>query len=251
MKSRSIHLSLHIHKDPSAMAERAAHIFTAACEEAVEERGVFNAALSGGQTPAPLFHLLAKPDWSDRIPWDKVNIFWVDERCVGPEHPESNYGMARRELLSKIPATHYFRIRGDDDPVEEARRYEKLLRDEFRLAPHELPRFDFVLLGMGADGHTASLFPSSPLLDKKNRDSRARLVADVYVPELNADRLTLTLPVINQARCCLFLVTGADKHAALADVLNLLSEPTLPAQLVRPAGGDLVWIVDEAAASGK
>lgn len=245
MQSRSIHLSLHIHKNPAAMAERAAHIFAAACEEAVAERNVFNAALSGGQTPVTLFRLLAKQDWADRLPWDKINFYWVDERCVGPDHPQSNYGMARKELLNHIPATHFFRIRGDGDAEAEAKRYENLIRQEFNLASYELPRFDFILLGMGADGHTASIFPGSPLIAEKKR-----LVADVYVPELKADRISLTLPVINNARMCMFMTEGAEKHKALTQVLDLLQEPSLPAQLVRPKAGDLIWIVDDAAARG-
>lgn len=245
MQSRSIHLSLHIHNNPEAMAERAAHIFAAACEEAVEERGAFKVALSGGQTPAPFFRLLAKSDWADRLPWDKMTFFWVDERCVGPDNPQSNYGLARRELLSHVPATHFYRMRGDEDPVEAAARYEKLIREDFGLGANELPRFDFMLLGMGEDGHTASIFPNSPLLEEKKR-----LVADVYVPERKADRITLTLPVLNNARCCMFLVNGAEKHKALSRVLNLLDEPDLPAQKVRPPAGDLIWIVDEAAAKG-
>lgn len=245
MQSRSIHLSLHIHKNPEAMAERAAHIFAAACEEAISERGVFRAAISGGQTPIPLFRLLARSDWAERLPWDKMTFFWVDERGVGPDHPDSNYGMARRELLSHVPATHFYRMRGDEDAIEEANRYEKLLRQDFNLNPGELPRFDFMLLGMGADGHIASIFPNSPLLAEKKR-----LVADVYVPERKADRITLTLPVINNSRLCMFMVEGKDKHLALSSALNLLTEPRLPAQLVRPVVGDLVWIVDEAAARG-
>ncbi|MCX4309860.1 MAG: 6-phosphogluconolactonase [Desulfovibrio sp.] len=244
--SRSIHLSLHIHKDPAAMAERAAHILAAACEEAVEERDVFRIALSGGHTPEPLFRLLAHKDWVERLPWEKISIFWVDERCVGPDDPESNYGLARRELLSRVPATHFFRMRGDEDPERAAANYEKLLREEFRLGSNEIPRFDLMLLGMGEDGHTASIFPNSPLLHEKKR-----MVADAYVPERKEDRITLTLPVINNSRMCMFLVSGAEKHKALAEVLNLLKEPTLPAQLVRPQVGDLVWIVDEDAATGK
>ncbi len=250
-RSRSIHLSLHIHKTPEAMAERAAHLFAAACEEAVNERGVFRVALSGGQTPVPLFHLLAQSDWADRLPWDKMVFFWADERCVGPDHPESNYGMARRELLSHVPATHFYRMRGEEDPVEAAARYEAQIREDFALAPGALPRFDFILLGMGEDGHTASIFPNSPLLGVKKPEEKRRLVADVYVPERKADRITLTLPVLNNARCCMFLVAGAEKHAALANALNLLTEPVLPAQLVRPRIGDLIWSVDEAAALGR
>lgn len=243
--SRSIHLTVHIHKDPAAMAERVAHILAAACEEAVAERGSFRIALSGGQTPIPLFRLLAARDWADRLPWDKISIFWVDERCVSPDHPDSNYGLARRELLGHVPATHFFRMRGDEAPEMAADKYERQIRAEFNLGPQELPRFDFVLLGMGADGHTGSIFPKSPALAAKKR-----LVIDQYVPERKENRITLTLPVINNARCCMFLVTGREKHATLSQALNLLAEPTLPAQMVRPGFGDLIWVVDEAAATG-
>ena len=136
-------------------------------------------------------------------------------------------------------------MRGEEDPVEAAVKYEKQLRTEFDLGPQDMPRFDFVLLGMGEDGHTGSIFPNSPALAEKKR-----LVIDQYVPERKADRLTLTLPVINNARCCMFLVTGAEKHTVLSRALDLLAPPTLPAQMVRPGFGDLVWVVDEAAATG-
>lgn len=245
MNSRSVHLSLHIHNSPQAMAERAAHIFAAACEEAVEERGHFRVALSGGKTPIPLLRLLAQPDWAGRLPWHKMSFFWVDERCVGPDHPESNYGMARREFLGKVPVTRFYRMRGEEDVIDEATRYERLLREEFQIGPNGIPRFDFMLLGIGSDGHTASIFPGSPLLQEKSR-----LVADVYVPSQQADRLTLTLPVINNSRVCMFLVEGEEKHEALSRVLNILTEPILPAQLVRPAAGELIWITDEKAAKG-
>lgn len=244
-RSRSIHLSVHIHKDPAAMAERAAHIFAAACEEAITKRGAFKVALSGGNSPIPLFRLLAGSDWADRLPWGKMTFFWVDERCVGPEHPESNYGLVRRELLSRVPATYFFRMRGDTEPEAAAARYEDVIRQDFNLEPNELPRFDFILLGMGEDGHTGSIFPNSPALAEKKR-----LVIDQYVPERKADRLTLTLPVINNARCCMFLVHGREKYEVLSKALNLLAEPTLPAQMVRPGFGELIWIVDEAAALG-
>lgn len=243
--SRSIHLTVHIHKDPAAMAERAAHILAAACEEAIAERGVFRIAFSGGNTPIPLFRLLAGKDWSDRLPWEKMAIFWVDERCVGPDHPDSNYGLVRRELLNHVPATHFYRMRGDAEPVQAAAKYEEQIRNEFALGPAELPRFDFILLGMGEDGHTGSIFSKSPALAEKKR-----LVIDQYVPERKGDRITLTLPVINNARCCMFLVTGEEKHHVLSQALNLLADPTLPAQMVRPSFGDLIWVVDEAAAKG-
>jgi 6-phosphogluconolactonase len=228
------------------MAERAAHILSAACEEAVAERGVFKIALSGGQTPTPLFRLLAASDWADHLPWDKMTFFWVDERCVSPDHPDSNYGLARRELLSHVPATHFFRMHGDEDPVRAAAQYGQTIRGDFNLGENDLPRFDFMLLGIGEDGHTGSIFPNSPAFAEKKR-----FVIDQYVPERKADRLTLTLPVINNSRCCMFLVNGRGKHDMLSQALNLLSEPTLPAQMVRPSGGDLIWIVDEAAATGQ
>ena len=245
MASRSIHLSVHIHKDPYAMAERAAHIFAGACEDAIAERDVFRVALSGGHTPIYLFRLLSQPDWVERLPWNKISLFWVDERCVEPDSIDSNYGLARRELLANVPVTHYFRMKGELEPEEAARNYEQLLRREFEINQGEIPRFDMMLLGMGGDGHTASIFPDSPVLAEKER-----LVADVNVPGFKTDRLTLTLPVINNARCCMFMVTGKDKHNALGKVLNLLVEPTLPAQMVRPGVGDLIWIMDEAAAKG-
>ena len=244
-RSRSIHLTLHIHKDAAAMAERAAHLFAGHCEEAIAERGMFTVALSGGHSPIPLFRLLAGKDWAERLPWEKIHMYWVDERCVGPEHADSNYGMARRELLSRVPATHYYRMKGEETPERAAQAYEAMLRDHFALDPGEFPRFDFILLGMGDDGHTGSLFAGSPGLREKKR-----LVIDQYVPERKADRLTLTLPVLNNARCCLFLVSGKEKHAVLAKALDLLAEPALPAQMVRPGFGDLFWIVDEQAALG-
>jgi 6-phosphogluconolactonase len=244
-RSRSIHLTLHIHKDAAAMAERAAHLFAGHCEEAIAERGLFTVALSGGHSPIPLFRLLAGRDWAERLPWEKIHLYWVDERCVGPEHADSNYGVARRELLAQVSATHYYRMKGEDTPELAAHSYEALLRDHFRLEPGEFPRFDFVLLGMGDDGHTGSLFSNSPGLFEKKR-----LVVDQYVPELKVDRITLTLPVLNNSRCCLFLVNGAEKHEVLAKALDLLAKPSLPAQMVRPGFGDLIWIVDEQAALG-
>lgn len=244
--SRSIHLNLHIHKDPEAMAERAAHIIADKCDEAIVERGAFNIAISGGKTPIPLFRLLSRKDWAAALPWDKISVFWADERCVPPDHEKSNYGMAARELLSYVPCTSYHRMRGDLEPVRAAHDYEELLRKEFKLREGELPRFDMILLGMGDDGHTASLFPDSPGLF-----ATQRLVIDQYVPSRKADRLTMTLPVFNNARCCMFLVTGREKHAVLSRALNLLDKPELPAQLVRPSVGDLIWVVDEAAATGR
>ena len=243
--ARSIHLALHIHKDPAAMAERVAHHLVQICEEAIEERGIFTLALSGGTTPIPLFRLLAENDWAERLPWEKIMIYWGDEYCVHPDDPKSNYGIARRELLSKVPATRFYRMKGEGNPVESALAYENLIKEHFRLAPGEFPKFDCILLGLGDDGHTASLFPGEYAIQEKER-----IVIDQYVRSRNVDRITLTLPVLNNARCCLFIVTGKEKHDALSKTLNLLSEPELPAQFVRPTGGDLIWVVDESAALG-
>lgn len=244
-RSRSIHLTLHIHKDSAAMAERAAHHLAECCEEAISQRGVFTLALSGGVTPLPLFHLLSSPDWAERLPWEKIIVYWVDERCVGPDDPSSNYGMAQRELLSHVPVTWFYRMKGEDDPVQAAHAYEDLLKEHFRLTPGQFPKFDCILLGLGEDGHTASLFPGEHGMEEKER-----IVIDQYVRSLRADRLTLTLPVLNNARCCMFLVTGKEKHQVLSRALNLLAEPELPAQFVRPRLGELLWIVDEGAARG-
>lgn len=243
--SRSIHLALHIHKNPAAMAERVAHHLVQICEEAIDERGVFTLALAGGNTPIPLFHLLAEKDWAERLPWEKIMIYWSDEICVHPDDPISSYGIARRELLSKVPATRYYRIKGEANPVEAALAYEKTIREHFRLEAGEFPKFDCILLGLGSDGHTASLFPNEYAMHEKER-----IVIDQYVRSKSSDRITFTLPVLNNARCCLFMVTGKEKHDALSKSLNLLSEPVLPAQFVRPAGGDLIWVVDEGAALG-
>ena len=242
--SRSTHLTVHVHKDEAAMAERAAHIFAQQCEEAIAERGIFNIALSGGTTPIPFFRLLSSSDWAERLPWDKISIYFVDERCVGPDHPDSNYGMIRRELLSHISATRYYRIRAENNPEQIAIQYEQMIREHFQTAT-ETPRFDFILLGMADDGHVGSIFPNSPAISEKKR-----LCIDQYVPERKADRITLTLPLINNTRCCMFLVSGKEKHSTLQKALDLLSPHTLPAQKVHPKFGELIWIVDEAAALG-
>jgi len=245
-KSRTINIAVHIHKNQEDMVNSAAKIFADNCRAAIAEKGNFTIALSGGVTPIPLFRLLASQQWIDQVEWDKVSIYWVDERCVSPEHPDSNYGMARRELLSSVSTTQYYRIKGEINPEEAAKQYEALLRDHFNTPNDEIPRFDFILLGMSGDGHTGSIFPESPALYEAKR-----LVIDQYVKERNADRLTLTLPVINNAKYCMFIVTGKEKHVALANALDLLAEPTLPTQLVRPTHGTLIWMVDEAAATGK
>lgn len=243
--SKITQLSVYVKEDPVNVAAQAAEIIEDLCREAVEKRGAFNLAISGGSTPIPLFRLLAAPEWRNRFPWEKINLYWVDERCVPPENSESNYGVARKELLSFIPATKFYRIKGELKPLEAAQNYEELLVKNFDLKTGELPCFDCMVLGMGADGHVASLFPDiADYIDTNYK------VIDIYVPKLRSSRVTLTLPVINNSRACIFLVSGREKHQVLSRALNLLTSPDLPAQRVRPTNGELIWILDEAAAQG-
>ncbi|MDR2077143.1 MAG: 6-phosphogluconolactonase [Desulfovibrio sp.] len=227
------------------MALEAARILVRTAQEAIARKGVFTLALSGGKTPVPLFRLLTSAAWTQAIGWDKTEVYWVDERCVKPENQDSNYGLARRELLAKVEATRYYRMKGEEAPEKAAREYEDLLRDHFSLACGEFPRFDCVLLGVGTDGHTASLFPDDPAL----REGK-RLVMDVFSRRQPPPRLTLTLPVLNNARCCIFLASGRLKHHILSTALNLMAAPLLPAQMVRPRDGDLCWIIDDNAYQG-
>ncbi|MDR2050214.1 MAG: 6-phosphogluconolactonase [Deltaproteobacteria bacterium] len=242
---RATYLSLLVAENPSEMAALAAEILEKQCREALLERRVFTLAVSGGKTPADLFRLLASPAWLPRLDWEKTALYWVDEHCVGPEHPESNYRLARAELLSRVPITRFYRMKGEDNPIEAAAAYENLLREHFSLAPGEVPHFDCILLGVGDDGATGSLFPDTGALEENKR-----LVVDQYLHHLKSSRLTMTLPVLNNARCCVFMANGGGKHHVLSTALNLMAEPVLPAQMVRPRDGKLCWIIDEAAYSG-
>ncbi len=241
----STHLSLYVAADVEAMAEQAVKLIVAASKEAIAERGVFTLAISGGKTPLPVFRLLSSATWAKSIDWSKTTIYWVDERCVSIESEESNYRAARQELLSRVDATHFYRMKGELYPTEAAKAYEELLKDHFDLKEGELPRFDFVLLGVGTDGHTASLYPGDPALHENKR-----LVMDAYIPKLKKSRLTLTLPVLNNSRCCVFLASGQEKNHILSTALNLMAAPALPAQMVRPHNGKLCWIIDSNAYQG-
>ncbi len=226
----------------------AAHVFVQLANEAVRDHGRFAVALSGGSTPKRLYSLLAEPDFCKSVQWDRVHLFWGDERCVPPDHPESNYGMLRDSLLRKIsaPVDNIHRIRGEVRPEQAASEYETLLRDFFELDGNRLPRFDLVLLGLGENGHTASLFPHSPALDE-----RKHLAVEAYITELQAYRVTLTLPVLNQAANTEFLVAGRAKQTIVRRVFeNGGARGALPAQRVRPVEGTLLWFVDEDAAAG-
>jgi 6-phosphogluconolactonase len=232
---------------PQELFAAAAEEVIRAGTEAVAQRGRFTIALSGGSTPKSLFNLLAT-NAKTALPWDRTFFFWGDERHVPPTDPESNYRMADETMLSKIPvaAANVFRIPTENpDAAAAADAYEQTLRKFFSLKPGELPPFDLILLGMGPDGHTASLFPGTAALHETSR-----LVFANWVEKLKTHRLTLTLPVLNAARCITFLVSGVDKAPALHAVLESDSSgEQYPSKLIRPTAGKLFWFLDRAAAS--
>lgn len=229
---------------PSDLFQAAATEFVRLATDAVRARGRFSVALAGGSTPKALFTLLASGALPS-IPWDKICIFFGDERHVPPDHPESNYRMANEAMLSKVPLRpeNVFRIHGEEkDAADAAKAYEQALVTFFRLKPEEFPRFDLMLLGMGPDGHTASLFPGSQALQEKNR-----LVVANWVEKFKTDRITMTFPVINHAAFVMFMASGPDKAQPLHEVLeNDASD--LPSKKARPVDGSLLWLVDRAAA---
>ncbi len=215
--------------------------------EAVSARGRFTIALSGGSTPKSLYNLLAT-NARTALPWEKTFFFWGDERHVPPTDPESNYRMAQEAMLSKVPVptANVFRLAGENpDAASVAKDYEATLRKFFQLEPAQIPAFDLILLGMGPDGHTASLFPGTDGLKEKSR-----LVIANWVEKLKTYRLSFTLPVLNAAHYVAFLVSGTDKASALKNVLEEnVSGEQYPAKLVNPSNGKLIWFIDRAAAS--
>jgi 6-phosphogluconolactonase len=238
-----------IFADVGALSRAAAQEFVRRAGEALAARGRFAVALSGGSTPRQLYQLLAAEPFRSQVDWSRVDFFWGDERCVPPDHKDSNYRMAREALLDRlaVPGDHVHRMeaeRADRDAA--ARDYqETLARVLGVLAGGEPPALDLVLLGLGPDGHTASLFPHTAALAE-----HSRWVVVNYVPKFGTDRLTLTAPVLNRGREVLFLVAGADKAEPLAEVLEGPPDPDrLPAQRIRPAHGRLVWFVDRQAAA--
>jgi 6-phosphogluconolactonase len=231
--------------DAAELARESARRFAELAEVFTNDTGRFTVALSGGSTPKAMFRILAEKPFADAIPWRSINFFWGDERCVPPDHADSNYRMARETLLSKvpIPPENIFRIPAeDDDPHRAATSYSETLRSFFA---DEWPHFDLVFLGMGADGHTASLFPGTAAL--KAHDLIA--VAN-FVEKFQSWRITLTANAINRARNIIFLVAGQDKAPALKEVIEGPRNPELyPSQLIEPYYGTLLWMIDEAAAS--
>jgi len=234
--------------DADSVASAAAEQVVTRAAAAVSEYGTFSIALSGGSTPKRLYALLADSSapYRAKIAWQRVQVFFGDERHVPPDDAQSNYRMARETLLDRVPvpSANVHRILAERPAEEAASLYEEELRNAFSLGPGGVPRFDLVLLGMGEDGHTASLFPGTAALAERHR-----LAVANWVPRFSAFRITLTLPVLNAARADVFLVAGADKAEPLAAVFGPSAQDAYPSQLVRPVAGELVWLVDRAAAA--
>jgi 6-phosphogluconolactonase len=231
-----------------AVAQRAAGYIVDRTAGAAAARGRARVAISGGNTPKRTFELLASEPYRGRLPWDKLELYWVDERVVPPDNSDSNYRMTREALLDKVPLPpeRIFRIRGELDPEAAAANYESDIRRNFRLEGAQIPTFDLVELGMGPDGHTASLFPYTGALHETSRIA----VANHVLSQKDAWRVTLTWPVINQASNVFFLVEGADKANALQKVLTGNYNPEeFPSQLIRPTGGRMTLMLDAAAAA--
>lgn len=211
----------------------------------IDSRGLATVALSGGTTPRNIYEQLGKGEFTSGVDWTKVHLFWGDERCVPPTSSESNYRLVRESLLAHVavPEKNVHRIMTEKAPRDAALQYEQVVEDFFGLSEDQFPEFDIVLLGLGNDGHTASLFPESQVLNE-----RSRLVVETFASKLAQHRITLTLPVINNARVVLFFVSGAEKAIILRDVLES-DAIQYPAQLVRPFAGQVYWLVDREAAS--
>lgn len=246
---RTIAVTYQVWPDAAAVASASAKLFATKVEEAVAKRGVARIAISGGSTPQASFKLLADPagPYANTIPWDKLQLFWVDERCVPPDNTESNFGVCKKLLLDEvsIPPANVFRMEGELDPEEAASRYESAMRNAMKLEGAESPTFDLLFLGMGDDGHTASLFPHTDGINEFGRLTIAN-----HVPQKDTWRITLTAPVINQASEVVFEIAGPAKTNVLAEVLTGPRDPErLPSQLIRPTNGKLLFLLDEVAAA--
>jgi 6-phosphogluconolactonase len=235
---------IHVLLDLEAISHEAASLSVALAKKSIGERGRFVTALSGGSTPRKLYDLLASEPYRGQVDWERVHVFWADERCVPPDHMESNFRLAFDRVLSKVPLPkeNIHRIRGEVPPEEGAQDYEKNLRQFFGTG---FPVLDLIILGMGEDGHTASLFPGSESIEETER-----LVVPVYLDKSKWARITLTFPVLNHARQIVFLVSGRAKAAVLSEVLgNEDQREKYPAGLIEPVHGQLTWLIDEEAAS--
>jgi len=237
--------NIHVFDDAEAVARAAAERIVDLANAAKQEKGSFSIALAGGSTPRRVYELLASEDFANRVEWRHVHVFFGDERCVPPSHADSNYRMANESLLSRapLPEMNVHAMTGEGDAVANARLYEDDLREFFDGA--SWPAFDLILLGMGDDGHTASLFPGTEALGERT----AWVVAN-WVDKFKSFRITLTAPAINHAARIMFIVTGAGKADRLPQILGGERDPQhLPSQLIRPESGALDWYLDEAAAA--
>lgn len=237
----SLKETISIIDDAKALGTAAADLTVRILTDAVRQRGKASVALSGGNTPQLYFPLLAAEPRRSTVPWDCISVFWTDERCVPPDHHDSNFGMAQNLMLSQIPAsvTNIHRIHGELAPETAARLYDRELAAHF----NGLPRFDLILLGIGNDGHTASLFPGTTALEAQE------YACSVYVPHLGSWRVTLSMRVLNNARKVLYCAAGSAKKDILKTVLNNKTRSAYPAGRVMPTEGELIWLID-AAASG-
>jgi len=228
--------------DEEELAGMAADLFVERSEQALVRRGRFLVALSGGATPRRLYALLASPAYCDRVDWKRTEVFWVDEQCVPPDHPESNYRMAHELLLSKVPLEEkqIHRIRGDEEPEIAAKYYGM---EVSAYMPKSLFTFDLAILGLGIDGHTASLFPGDPAVSETGQ------VAVVVEPRGQHRRITVTMPVLNHVVTALFLVAGPEKAATVREILDEGNPKGYPAGMVLPVKGELFWCLDRKAAS--
>ena len=229
--------------DAGAVSLAAAREFSRLARESVSAKGEFTVALAGGSTPRGAYQILAKD--GQELPWEKIQVFFGDERAVPPDHADSNYGMARDALLSHvpIPARNVHRMKGEVEAAAAAEQYEGVVRRHFGLGNGEIPRFDLIMLGMGDDGHTASLFPGSQALDET-----ARLVVANWVEKFQQHRLTFTFPVLNNAAEVMFLIAGPSKAKVIGEILRQ-SAPAgrYPVQSVKPTAGRVLWLLDRTA----
>jgi len=239
-----------VYPDSVALARKVAALFVELADSAMATSGRFSVALAGGSTPKAAYSLLASDEFAPRVDWSLVHVFWGDERCVPPEHADSNYRMARETLLDYVPIEvgNIHRIRGEDDPAHAAHDYEMLLQSFFDgrcMMPQLCSRFDLIMLGMGDDGHTASLFPGTAAIHEDNH-----WVVAHHVEKLDAWRVTLTPVALNAASNIIFTVAGANKAEPLKQVLNGPDQPDVfPSQIIRPFDGNVHWLVDQAAAA--
>lgn len=246
---RTIEVEYRVYDGADALSRAAAEHFLASTRKAVAASGVARMAISGGSTPKRTFEMLANPaeKFATAMPWERMELYWVDERMVPPDDRDSNYRMTREALLDEVPLNpeRIFRIEGELDPEQAAARYESAIRNHLRLEGAEGPRFDVLALGMGDDGHTASLFPHTQAINEMIRIAVAN-----HVPQKDTWRVTLTWPVINEARDVFFLIAGKDKAQPVHDVLLGKYDPEmLPAQLIRPRNGKLLVLLDKDAAA--